>query len=156
MGKKTSFQRLTPYLRGAIYAFFLAGYTLEQIEENIKKEDGTTPCLQTISNTISLCKEEGGFSWGGVLSSATGRGKPRATTSALDKKIVKLVFKERGRAKVTAAFVQKKLKETRKLSARTLQRRLETAGLAWLRVHVHCGRVGRRRCGRRRPGRWRT
>ena len=133
MVKKTSYKRLTPYLRGAIFAFALAGFTLEQIQEKIRKPDGASPCLQTLSDTISRCKDEGGLRWDGDVSSTEPRGRTRHTTTALDKKIRAFVFKNRGRAKVTAAFVRKRLKATRKLSARTLRRRLEEAGLAWLR-----------------------
>ena len=133
MGKKTSYERLTPYLRGAVFAFAIAGFTLDQIRDHVRKPDGTKPCLQTVSATISRCRAEGGLRWDGCPTSTSAVGKPRVTTSALDKKIQKLVFKHRGQAKVTAAWVRKKLKETRRLSTRTLTRRLEEAGLAWLR-----------------------
>ena len=133
MAKKSSFNRLTPYLRGAILAFALAGLTLEDIQSHVTKTDGSKPCLQTISDTIARCKQEGGLQWDGEVVSKGAVGRTRATTSALDKKIVKFVFKHRGRAKVTAAFVQKGLKEARKLNKRTLQRRITDAGLAWLR-----------------------
>ena len=131
--KKTSFERLTPYLRGAIFAFAVAGYTLDQIQDEIVKSDGATPCLQTISGTIERCYAEGGIKWNGDVSAHADPGRSRVTTSLLDDKIKKFVFKHRGRAKVTVAFVKKKLKEARKLNTRTLQRRLNDAGLQWLR-----------------------
>ena len=130
--KTTSYQRLTPYLRGAIFAFAIAGFTLMEIQEEVRKPDGTAPCLQSISDTVARSTSQGGFDWDGE-SSSTSRGRPRVTTTSLDKKIVKFVFQHRGRARVTASFVKKKLKETRKLSTRTLQKRLEQAGLAYLR-----------------------
>ena len=133
MPKKISFKRLTPYLRGAIFAFALAGFTLDDIQSEVTKTDGAPPCLQTISDTIARCKKQGGLQWDGVLSPKGALGRARSTATALDKKIVRFVFKYRGRAKVTAAFVQKGLKEARKLNKRTLQRRIAEAGLAWLR-----------------------
>ena len=64
---------------------------------------------------------------------STGRGPPRATTDALNRKVVKLVFKSRGRAKVTVDYLQKKIPQLRSLSRRTVARRLFDVGLAWLR-----------------------
>lgn len=133
MVQKISYQRLTPYLRGAVYAFFLAGYTLTQIQDEVRKPDGSTPSVQSISNTVSQCKKEGGFGWDGSASMATSTGRPRASTPALDKKIKDFVFKHRGRAKVTVKFVKKHLKAARSLTSRTLHKRIEEAGFAWRR-----------------------
>ena len=133
MVKKTSFQRLTPFLRGAIFAFALAGYSLENIQDQIKKSDGAVPCLQTISDTIARCRAEGGFAGDGNVLPTETMGRSRVTSTAFDKKIKKFVFKYRGNVKVTARFVRKHLPGARKFSTRTLQRRIEAAGLAWLR-----------------------
>ena len=46
---------------------------------------------------------------------------------------MKLVFKHRGRTLVTTSYVQKVIKAARKVSRRTITRRLGEAGLAWLR-----------------------
>ena len=64
---------------------------------------------------------------------ATTVGRPRTTADALDKDIVKVVFKHRGRAMVTPKFIKKVLPAARRVSLRTLRRRLGDAGLAWLR-----------------------
>ena len=133
MGKATSHTRLTPYLRGAIMAFALAGYSLDDIRSEVCKPDGAQPSKTAIAQTIALCRANGGFSWDGIMASSPSVGKPRLTTKALDKKIQAFVFKHRGRAKVTVALVKKKIKEARRLSTRTLARRLEEAGLTWLR-----------------------
>ena len=61
MPKKISFKRLTPYLRGAIFAFALAGFTLDDIQSEVTKTDGAPPCLQTISDTIARGEKEGGL-----------------------------------------------------------------------------------------------
>ena len=51
----------------------------------------------------------------------------------MDKAIKNLVFKNRGRVKATVKLVKKKLKAARKVSDRTVARRLVESGLAWLR-----------------------
>ena len=51
----------------------------------------------------------------------------------MDKKILKLVFQKRGSVKITARVIRKLIPEARSVSVRLLQRRLEDAGLAWLR-----------------------
>ena len=74
---------------------------------------------------------------GGVVDSGNmappDRGRPRTTCTNIDKQIMKVVFKFRGQAKVTASFIKQILPATRKLSHRTLQRRLVEAGLKYLR-----------------------
>ena len=116
MPKKTSFTRLTPYLRGAIVAFALAGSTLEDIQGHVTKTDGSPPCLRMISDTIARFKQAGGLQWDGVVSFKGALRRSRAKTTALDKKILRFVSKYRGRAKVTAVFVQRGVKEVRKLN----------------------------------------
>ena len=130
--QQTTHARFTPFLRGAIYGLLLAGWTYSEIAEEVEKPDGTNPSQQAVSQVAAQLQAHGGFSWNGV--SASGEvGRPKITTDALDKKIVALVFKHRGRAMVTIKFVQKMCKAARKLSSRTVGRRLGEAGLAWLR-----------------------
>ena len=130
--QQASHARLTPFLRGAIYGLLLAGWTYIEIAEEIEKPDGTHPSKQAVARVAAQVQALGGVSWdGGSAPSLAGR--PRSTTNALDKQIVKLVFKHRGRAMVTVRFVQKMCKAARKLSSRTVARRLGEAGLAWLR-----------------------
>ena len=57
----------------------------------------------------------------------------RAVQPALDKQIIKLVFKKRGSVMVTIKYVQKMIKAARKVCSRTIGRRLGDAGLEWLR-----------------------
>jgi hypothetical protein len=129
---RTSYARLAPYVKGVIFGLFLAGSTYQEIADTVRKPDGTHPCQQTVAATVDRCQAEGGSSWDGHVQS-TGRGPPRVTSKALDRRIVKLVFKNRGRAKVTVDYVMKKIPSLRKLSRRTVSRRISDAGLAWLR-----------------------
>ena len=58
---------------------------------------------------INLCEENGGVDWDGDAKDLSSSGRPRETTKAMIRDLTKLVFKHRGRAKVTVAFVQKML-----------------------------------------------
>ena len=130
---KRSTTRLSPYVRGVIFGLFLAGYTYQEIAEEVEKPDGTNPCQQTVAGVVEQAQQQGGLLWDGEHSTSGGPGRPRITTDALDKKIVELVFKHRGSALVTIEFIKKKIKAARNMASRTLKRRLGDAGLAWLR-----------------------
>ena len=130
--KRTSYARLTPYAKGIIFGMFLAGSGLQEIADAVVKGDGSHPCQQTVAATVARCRAEGGTRWSGEVES-TNRGAPRVTTAALDRKIRKVVFQHRGKAKVTVDFLRKKILSLRRVSRRTVARRLSEAGLAWLR-----------------------
>ena len=99
--KACSGARFNPYLRGVIYGLFLAGMTYQEIADEVEKPDGSNPCQQSIATVVAQATERGGIMWDGA-SLASKAGRPRETSTALDKKIVKLVFKHRGKAVVTA------------------------------------------------------
>ena len=124
--------RFTPFLRGAIFGLLLAGWTYSEIAAEVEKPDGTHPCQQAVAQVAKQLKARGGFAGDGENESEQA-GRPRITTDALDKEIVKLVFKHRGRAMVTVKYVQKMIKKARKVSSSTVARRLGDAGLKWLR-----------------------
>ena len=128
--------RLTPYLRGVIYGLFLAGYTYQEIADEVEKADGTNPCQQSVASVISQAKSHGGLQWDGEAeykSASSSVGRPRETTQKLDRQILQLVFKHRGKALVTVAFIKKMIRAARKHSHSLIERRLGQAGLAWLR-----------------------
>ena len=133
--KPVSKVQFTPFLRGVIWGLFVAGYTYLEISDEVEKSDGCSPCVQSIADCIKKAKALGGMSWDGDPCSQTpsSAGRPRSSTPALDKAIVKLVFKMRGRAIVTTKYIKKMIKAARAVSSRTLSRRLGEAGLAWLR-----------------------
>ena len=58
-----SYARMTPFLRGVIYGLFLAGYTVDEIRDEVLKPDGFRPCRQSISNAIQLAEKHGGEFW---------------------------------------------------------------------------------------------
>jgi hypothetical protein len=127
---RVSYQRLSPFARGVIFGLFLAGCPVVDIPDKVVKKDGQHPSLQAVCDTIASCQKNG-VKWDGAAGCSTGR--PKLTAPALDRKIVRLVFKHRGSAKVTTGFIRKAIKAARKVSQRTLARRLCDAGLAWLR-----------------------
>ena len=129
---RSTYQRFSPYLCGVVYGLLLAGWTYEQVADHVVKEDGTHPVQQSIASVAQRAADGGGLQWDGK-STSTGVGKPRSTSNALDKAIVKLVFKKRGSTVVTAKYVRKTLKAARKVALRTIQRRINEAGLLWLR-----------------------
>lgn len=126
-----SFQRLTPLQRGMIFMGFLQGMSLKDIACDVPKSDGSHPSPQAVSDTIDLANANGGSEWDGVVSGDAGR--PRSTSSSLDKKITEIVFRKRGSACVTATYIRKVLVAARSVAVRTVQRRIREAGLRWLR-----------------------
>ena len=131
-GATASHARLSPYVKGIILGMSLAGMASRDIAKQVVKGDGTHPPYQTVSATLKRCLAEGGLAWNGEAR-AVGRGPPRKTSAALDRRIVRTVFKHRGSAKVTVDFLRKQIPALRKVSKSTISRRLSEAGLAWLR-----------------------
>jgi hypothetical protein len=129
--KTSSRTHLNPFLRGVVYGLFLAGYTYQEIADEVTKPDGEHLCQQSVASVVESAKACGGLEWDGEQ--ALGAGRPRCTSDALDKQILRLVFKYRGKAVVTVNFIKKHIMAARKLSDRTVSRRLGDAGLAWLR-----------------------
>ena len=129
---KISYLRLTPLQRGMIYMGVLVGMTSSDISAKVAKGDGGKPSAQTVADTARQAEANGGSCWDGVLQGHAGRPRKKKLCS-LDKEITKLVLKKRGSAQVTAEYVWKVIRAARKVSLRTIQRRLREAGLRWLR-----------------------
>ena len=100
-----SFARMDTFARGEISGMMKAGMTREDIVKLVKKKDGSSPCLRSVGNVMSKCKEDP--AWRGTDSVAGGR--PRALTPQEEKEVEKLVFKERGRATVTVPMCRRRL-----------------------------------------------
>ena len=131
-GSAQTSAHFTTFARGAIYGLHIAGWALEEIAAEVPKADGSVASQQAVRATIARVKAQGGYlSTGGVALHAAGR--PRATPGTLDKQIRRVVFRHRGRAMVTPKFIRKVLPAARRVSLRTIRRRLGEAGLAWLR-----------------------
>ena len=125
----TSYARLTPYEVGQIKAHHAHGMGPVDIAGVVVKTDGAHPTHSAVSQTLSHLGRNG--KWRGDRKATTGR--PRASTVALDKAVVKEVFKSRGSIRVTVSYLKKKIVAARSLSNSLLERRLAEAGLKWMR-----------------------
>ncbi len=146
--------RLSPYLRGIVYGMHLAGATLDDVHTKLRKPDRSKLTPQGAWACVQLCEENGGVKWDGDASKLSSSGRPRETTAAMDHALTKLVFKHRGSAIVTVAFLQRVLPEWRAVSPATVERRLGDAGLAWLRRRRKSLVPTKHKPARCRWGRW--
>ena len=120
--------RLDAWARGAIWGMSMAGAAREQICTAVTKSDGTAPSLRAVDGVLARKRAEP--SWRGE---ETHSGRPPALSPTDQEAVVKLVFAERGRAKVTVNYCKKRLPWLRGVSRQTVERALEAAGLRWLR-----------------------
>ena len=98
--------RYPVFLRGAIFGLHLAGWTYQEIVDEVAKPDGSETSIGGVASAIAQAKANGGLLWDGDVKTISSAGRPRKTTCALDRKIVQLVFKHRGRALVTPMYVR--------------------------------------------------
>lgn len=126
-GKPTT-ARLDAFARGFVWGLHVAGVAREEICKKVMKKDGTPVGLKAVDKVIAHKKQHP--SWKGTDSIAGGR--PAAISDAQRKKLIDLVFQERGRATVTVKYCKKKLVFLRPLNKSTVCRYLHEAGLAWL------------------------
>lgn len=127
-----SYARLGVFAKGVAHGLSIAGWNPGAIAPLIQKTDGTVPSQQAVRASLAQLQADG-QPWDDAAPQPHAGGIERSTTPALDKAIKNLVFKNRGRVKVTVKLVKKKLKAARKVSDRTVARRLVESGLAWLR-----------------------
>lgn len=125
-----SFSRLDAFARGQIVALGNEGLPPTQIARKVRKKDGTRPQLRAVQKTIAKAKAEP--RWRGE-NAAGGPGRQPTLTGAQQKKLVDLVFKERGSKVVCIKYCRQRLPFLRNLSRWTISRALRRAGLAWLR-----------------------
>ena len=132
---RASSAHVSEFMAGVAYGMHVAGSALRDIATEVKKNDGTSPTHQGVQGIINRAVKTAKNKRSSQKLSVKrdGRGAPRVTTKAQDKKIVNMVFKHRGRAYVTVAFIKKALPEIRQIADRTLASRLVEAGLAWMR-----------------------
>ena len=85
--------RYSPFLRGVIYGMFLAGSSQRDIVDELTKSDGSPVSQPGVCATIQMVEANGGVLWDGEVKPGPCEGRPRATTKALDRKILRLVFR---------------------------------------------------------------
>ena len=128
MPKKISYARLDAFAKGQIWGMHLAGASREDIKKATQKTDGRAPTYRTIDSVIA--EQKANPEWRGEAREKGGR--PQKLDAKLKKQLVDLVFKFRGKAKVTLPFCRQTLPELRTVSRFTVSRALHEAGLAWL------------------------
>ena len=106
----SSTAQLTPFEIGQIKAHLHHGVGPAEIARIITKLDGHHPSQPSVSDAAEKLREDP--SWRGERQSGSGR--PRATSPALDKAIVDIFFRHRGSAKVTVAFIKKRIVAARR------------------------------------------
>ena len=121
--------RLSPFEVGQIKAHLYHDMGPTAIASIVKKADGQFVSKQAVCNVIS--KLEADPKWRGER--ALGSGRYKKTSDILDKSIVREVFAQRGRRKITVASLKKKFVALRSLSDGLVANRLRDAGLEYLR-----------------------
>ncbi len=122
--------RLTPFEVGQIAAHASHGLSLAEVASMVTRGDGSLGVSkETVRRALARLKKD--KTWRGDRK--TGSGRKKATTPKVTKAIAKLVFRERGRHKVTVARVRKQVPGADAVSCRTICRRLSETGLTWLR-----------------------
>jgi transposase len=123
----TSWARLNIFNKGVVWGMHVAGLERSDMAAHVQKTDGSKPALHAIDDVVA--KKTADPKWEGET---THTGRPRELNVKEEKALVKLVFKMRGKTKVTIPYCQKKLLFLRRVDATTVGRALERAGLAWL------------------------
>ena len=95
----------------------------------MRKKDGTKPTLRAVDGVLAKKKRQP--QWQGDDSSAGGR--PRSLTLSQAQQLLQLVFKERGKARVTVSYCRWRLPFLREVAGETVRRALLHAGSAYLR-----------------------
>ena len=132
--KKATNARLDAFSRGMIWGMHLVGTPRETIRQKALKKDGTAPRMNAVDKVIA--HKAADPTWTGEESSAGGR--PPSLSDKQQKSLVRLVFKERGRAIVTVSYCRKMLPFLRAVSRSCVERALHTAGFAYLTRRRKC------------------
>jgi hypothetical protein len=125
---RTSVARLDAWARGVIWGMHLGQMKRQDMLAHVTKKDGAPLLLHTLDDVIA--KTSADPQWRGEDSSAGGR--PHELDKKERKQVVDLVFRERGRAKVTIAYCKKKLKFLRRVGDQCVSETLQDAGLKWM------------------------
>ena len=124
-----SVAQLDAFAVGIIAALNFEGYSIRQIADSdiLTKPDGEPVSFSRVGEVVRHLDRDP--FWRGDRQEGSGR--ERATTAQEDKKIVKEVLARRGKEKMTSNKARRRSGVG--ISARTVRRRLNEAGLRWLR-----------------------
>lgn len=124
-----TFARLDAFARGQISALARQGQTSPMIRKAVRKKDGQMPSDRAVRGIVA--KALANPKWRGEH--GAGPGRPATISAKVLKRIVKIVFKERGSKIVTTKYIKKKVPAVRRVPRWTVARALHSAGLQWLR-----------------------
>lgn len=134
------------FARGEIVGMARVGTPPSTIVKLVRKTNKKRATVRAVQQTIA--KRKADAEWEGERK--PGSGRPPVLSKKLANKIVKLVFKMRGKEVVTRAYCKNQIPELRKIGKNILSRALHAAGLAWLRRNrnrkVPVAALGPRRC----------
>lgn len=122
--------RIDTFYRGKIIGHAEAGTPVSTIVTRVRKTDGKKPKVRSVQKTILKAKTHP--DWLGE-NAPGGPGRKATITDAHRRLLVKLVFKERGRAYVTMRYCKQRLPCLRPYSRWVLAYALHGVGFEWLR-----------------------
>ena len=99
-----SMARLDAFARGAVCALRAEGMRREDIVKKVRKKDGKRPSLQAVDTV--LAKHHADLATRDGDSRAGGR--PLLLTPKQREELLKLVFAERGKAKITVPYCRRR------------------------------------------------
>jgi hypothetical protein len=120
---------LGPFELGQIKAHLHHGVNPAEIARLVTNTDGEHFSETAIRNAVDKLHNDTSFAG----EREDGSGAPRKTTAAMDRTILREVFKTRGKKKVTINYLKKKFPPLRLLSRFCVAERLHDAGLKKLR-----------------------
>lgn len=134
MARQEGKYQFTAFELGQIKAHLYHEVKPAEIQRIVYKSDGISQfSIQAIHD--AKAKFEADPNWRGERLGKSG--PQRKTTKADDKKLVSLVYKERGKRKVTTKFLKKRVGAFKKLTRQTVAKRLKEHGLKYLPRRKH-------------------
>ena len=122
MGK---FARLDAFARGQIVPLCGEGVKPRDVVKKVKKTNGKPPTPRAVRDVVKAHKANP--EWRGEHPG--GPGRKRLIDDKLQKRIVALVFKQRGSAAVTIKYLKRIIPALRRINRWTIARSLQQAGL---------------------------
>ena len=124
---RSHFSRFSTFARGRIVGKREEGASRESIRKTVLKKDGKRATLRSIDGVLATARDDP--EWQGQDSSAGGR--PQELDDKEVAKIKKLIHDEVGLAKVTVAYMKKRLPFLRRVSKECVRQTVQRLGFAW-------------------------
>ena len=125
---KASYARLTTLAKGRIIGLREEGVERQDIADRVRKHDGVSPSLRAIDDIYSRFLEDPDW----IDDPGRAGGRPRDLTPKQEQKVKKILLRDAGKVKVTAAHVKRCLPELREMNDRTVTRTFDRLGYDYL------------------------